>query len=139
MAMTAAERSARRRAEHPERERAYQSQWRAAHPDRVAKYNRTYCMAHPERVAARRFEPYGITPAEYEAMVVAQGGKCAICRRTERASDRHTGSRLPLSIDHDHLTGSVRGLLCTACNKALGQFEEDPALLAAAIAYLAAA
>lgn len=39
-------------------------------------------------------------------------------------------------VDHNHVTGKVRGLLCTSCNSAIGQLKEDPALFAAALAYL---
>lgn len=67
-------------------------------------------------------------------MVVAQDGRCAICREEETATAR--GRVRSLAVDHDHETGAVRGLLCSRCNTALGLFRDNPALLLEAIAYL---
>jgi len=72
---------------------------------------------------------YGITIGDYDAMLAAQRGGCAICGAPEPA----TGS---LHVDHDHATGAVRGLLCVRCNNALGQFNESDALFQAAADYL---
>lgn len=60
--------------------------------------------AHRAAVAA-------VTDAEYEAMLTAQGGGCAICRRPPKTRRLH--------IDHDHKTMRVRGLLCHRCNRNL--------------------
>jgi hypothetical protein len=73
---------------------------------------------------------YGITYAEYEAMLEAQGGGCAICGQTPEQE----GRRLP--IDHCHTTNKVRGVLCTKCNQALGMMDDDTNRLAKAIQYL---
>lgn len=76
---------------------------------------------------------YGITLAEYESMLEQQQGLCAIC-----GTDA-PGGPTPESafhVDHDHSTGRVRGLLCRACNTALGLFNDQPQLLTAAIRYL---
>jgi hypothetical protein len=64
-------------------------------------------------------------------MVAEQGDKCAICGRAE------PNGRGRWHIDHDHKTGKVRGLLCNNCNVLLGHAHEDPAILWAAIDYLA--
>lgn len=57
---------------------------------------------------------YGMTPAQYDALLESQGNACAICQ-SKRGS-----SRAPkLFVDHDHATGRVRGLLCSACNSHL--------------------
>ncbi len=77
---------------------------------------------------------YGMTPEDYDRMVAAQGGRCAICGE-EPPGDIHQRS---LHIDHDHLTGQVRGLLCSACNTGLGKFRDSPRMLLAAIGYLEA-
>lgn len=59
---------------------------------------------------------YGITLEEYNAKLEEQGGVCAICEE-----ECKTGGRL--DIDHSHLTGEVRGLLCRRCNLRLGTYE----------------
>jgi hypothetical protein len=71
---------------------------------------------------------YGITEAEYDALLKAQGGACAICRRLP--------ADIRLAVDHRHNNGWVRGLLRTKCNQGIGQFDDDPATLARAIEYL---
>jgi Autographiviridae endonuclease VII len=67
--------------------------------------------------------------SEYKGVIARQFGVCAICRREPDAGRR-------LHVDHDHDTGRVRGLLCFTCNNALGDFEDDPGRLRAAIGYL---
>ena len=69
---------------------------------------------------------YGITAEEADAMLAEQGGRCAIC---EVAPAEH--------VDHDHVTGKVRALLCFNCNGGLGQFRDDPRFLYAAAEYVA--
>lgn len=70
---------------------------------------------------------YGMTKDEYDDLLAVQANKCAICDSpfTKRPH-----------IDHDHKTGEVRGLLCGDCNRGLGSFHDDRALLKKARAYL---
>jgi hypothetical protein len=68
---------------------------------------------------------YGITLTEYEEMFVQQQGRCAICGEPESAQNRD-GSPRRLHVDHDHHTGMVRSLLCSACNVVLGYVEAHP-------------
>lgn len=79
---------------------------------------------------------FGITPEQYEEMFVAQEGLCKICKRPETQVDHRTGFMLPLSVDHDHDTGFIRGLLCTIHNRALGQFQDNVDYLQSAVDYL---
>ena len=72
---------------------------------------------------------YGITVEDYETMLAAQDGRCAICQQPVLPDQR-------LSVDHDHSTQEVRGLLCSSCNLALGSFKDDVRVLEAAIQYL---
>lgn len=68
---------------------------------------------------------YGITASQVEAMIEAQGGLCAICRRKPAEH-----------VDHSHASGAVREILCFNCNGGLGQFGDDPGVLEAADDYL---
>lgn len=85
----------------------------ATHHRAVRNERRT--RSHSKRVE----EVYGISAEEYWSIYEAQGGKCAICRRA-------TGARKRLSVDHCHLSGEVRGLLDSTCNKLLGHIRDDP-------------
>ena len=64
----------------------------------------------------------------YDYLFEQQGWRCCICN-TQAMRQR-------LSIDHCHKTGKIRGLLCDMCNKGLGMFQDNPAMLEAAITYL---
>lgn len=83
---------------------------------------------------ARRLR-YGILPDQYEQLVAAQGGFCAICGEVSSVK-RRDGRPRQLDLDHDHSTGLVRGLLCVRCNRGIGLLDDDPALLQAAALYL---
>lgn len=65
-------------------------------------------------------------------MLASQGGGCAICGKV-----RLTKGKQYMAIDHCHVTGKVRGILCNWCNKGLGLFEDKPENLTQAIEYLA--
>jgi hypothetical protein len=65
-------------------------------------------------------------------MLNGQGGACAICKTPAADLDRR------ICVDHDHVTGGVRGLLCSNCNSAIGKLQDDPDVVAAALAYLTA-
>lgn len=88
-----------------ERER----RWRREHPEAA--------RLHRRRIHLKK--NYGITLAEFEAMLAAQEGKCAIgqCGRDARV------------VDHCHRSGKVRALLCSGCNTSIGHLREDPALI----------
>ena len=64
---------------------------------------------------------YGMTLAEFDERLAAQGGGCWVCG-AEPGSHRNHG-HANLAVDHDHETGAVRGLLCHMCNRALGLIE----------------
>lgn len=114
--------------------------WQAANPERVKEIDRRkYRKAkaagtlkssyNPERERRKALvRRYGITIEQYEAMVADQGGVCCLC-------DGAPGKR-PLSVDHDHATGKVRGLLCTPCNVALHAVERTTDWMARATSYL---
>jgi hypothetical protein len=69
---------------------------------------------------------YGISAVEADDMLKAQAGLCPICRR--RLGEKP-------HVDHDHMTGAVRALLCFTCNAGLGNFSDDAERLERAAAY----
>lgn len=68
---------------------------------------------------------YGLSKAQVGSLRVAQGNVCAIC-----------GQPNPQHLDHDHVTGRIRRLLCQRCNHGLGLFRDDPFLLRMAALYV---
>ena len=76
---------------------------------------------------------YGISAEEYGSMLKIQGGRCKICGCEKNT---RVDREMALAVDHDHKTGKVRGLLCDKCNRGLGFFRDNPALLLQAISYL---
>jgi 5-methylcytosine-specific restriction endonuclease McrA len=77
---------------------------------------------------------YGLTLEQYEAMLIAQHGVCAVCRQPETALRR--GTVKSLDVDHNHTTNQIRGLLCSACNNSLGMLREDPLRIRALAEYI---
>lgn len=83
------------------------------------------------REASWRANGFKMTVPEYNKMLKKQGGVCAICRKTT-PGDR----RGHFSVDHDHATGKIRGLLCDYCNRRLLVPRNTPEILERAAAYL---
>jgi len=90
----------------------------AAYKERVQQYSR---RGYLERA-------YGITLDDFDRILSVQGGRCAVCRTDAPARS--------WTVDHDHLTGAVRGILCWNCNVGLGHFRDDIVNLIAAADYL---
>lgn len=110
---------------------AYNRAQRDKDPQAYAEYQRWYFLERK----------YGITREGYEALYAAQEGKCAICKISGEDAKRPGKPRLPgkgsgLCVDHDHVTGKIRGLLCNRCNLAVGFFDKNPDLFDLAIEYL---
>lgn len=103
--------------------------------ERVKRRVHEYQKANPERVQEWRKKgkphwdrkaKYGLEKEDYELLLIAQSGRCAICL-------------LPMlnpCVDHCHATGRVRGLLCKDCNTGIGHLKDDIERLRAAIEYL---
>lgn len=89
------------------------------------------CHAENRATVLRR---RGLTPERYEQMWALQEGVCAICQEPERT--QRNGKTQYLAVDHDHITGRIRALLCNDCNNVLGRAKERVHVLAEAIKYL---
>lgn len=69
---------------------------------------------------------YSIDAIDFECLWIAFAGKCGICGcDMEMPQNRRGQSPRTVAVDHDHVTGNVRGLLCNRCNKGLGMFEDN--------------
>lgn len=97
-------------------------------------YAKGLCHAH--YIKQRKWQAAGVDATRYQEMLREQGGVCAICAQPERAPDKASGKTKDLAIDHDHVTGAIRALLCSNCNRGLGLFNDDDALLAKAQSYV---
>ncbi len=106
---------------------------------RMKAYNIRSKNKDPEKYRLRRKSyrmknEYGITMDDYIKMRDAQGGVCAVCGNHE--TKKCGGIVQPLSVDHDHSSNKIRGLLCDACNVMIGRARDDPAVLRNAAKYL---
>src|SRR3990167_1234435 len=100
------------------RQRRYYKQWRNKNP----------LGSYKNHLKAR----YGITLEEYDILFASQNGLCAICQTAPPKSSRHN-----LLVDHNQITGKVRGLLCQPCNShVIGLVDIDPTVLARIINYI---
>ncbi len=106
------------------------ARYRTKHREKLNRLSREWRAKNPERVRASNLKhSFGLTVDEYDRLLEVQGGLCAICGK--KCS---TGKRL--SVDHDHDTGRVRGLLCMKCNLIIGHANDSVTLLRAVILYL---
>ena len=77
-----------------------------------------------------RLRAYGISIGDFQSLLLAQGNACFVC---QEAFNRPTRDA---QVDHDHVTGIVRGLLCKRCNLVLGAIKDDQGVLLAMYEYL---
>lgn len=115
-----------------ERHKLKMRAYRAEHRDRLLVRQREYKVENRDRLAAlKRSAETRFTPELWALMLTHQGHRCAICEKDLRTVPQHL-----VHADHCHATGNPRGILCHRCNTSLGQFNDDPALLRRAVAYL---
>lgn len=108
------------------------SAWNIAHPDRVRRNDKNGSKNSPEKHRNNQLRiKFGINHSNYEQMLEKQRGVCSICK-----SDKPGGYGKHFNIDHDHVTGKIRGLLCSNCNTGLGLFQDRIEILQNAITYL---
>ena len=105
---------------------------RELHPETVQASKKAWNQKNPEKVrlhsARARWRRMGLDPDEVELLIEAHDGRCDIC-----GVQPDIGK---LCVDHDHVSGDLRGLLCSMCNLGLGHFRDNETLLRDAITYL---
>lgn len=115
--------------------------WNERHPDRLKanrKVTRQRRLARDPLMDRRLYlrKRFGITIDDYDRMLAAQNGLCAICGEPEKGILKRTGKRKALAVDHDHKTGKIRQLLCAWCNTALARIEADRSIVTKINSYL---
>jgi len=123
----------------PEKQAKKTKEWRAANPERYQNQykndisrqkSRDRYHSNKENVKDKYLQAkYGITLEDYNFLLEDQNKKCKICNR-----ECSTGKSL--SVDHNHETDKVRGLLCKNCNIGLGMFFDNIDFLESAVLYL---
>jgi hypothetical protein len=117
---------------NPEPAKQRVREWQLRNPERYQENQRRWKESGGKSRSRRRSHlkrKFGLTPDEYAAKLERQRGVCLICQQAPAEGQF-------LDVDHDHRTGRPHGRLCRNCNQGLGQFREDPFLLAAAAGYL---
>lgn len=105
--------------------------WSAKNLNHLAAKQRERYRKDPLRYAAYdRKRRFGLQAGDYQRMLAAQGGRCAICHTDDPSPWKH------FAIDHCHDTNAIRGLLCGTCNSGIGQLKHSEELLLSAIEYL---
>lgn len=130
-------RDAERDQAEPGARAAYQQAYQATNKEVLLEKQRARSKAnyaakkakYRARNRRQRFAQYGLTEEQYTEIIRRQEGQCPICERMLAESTTP-------SIDHSHVTGVVRGILCRRCNTALGLLEDSPANLERAVEYL---
>ena len=136
-----AEYNRRYRRKNREAAAAYSVAYRSRNRKRLLEYSRkhyadnkeryqAYRARNKERYRVNRLKRYGLTVQKYSEILVSQNGGCAICGHSE-----HAPNTFPV-VDHCHITGRVRGLLCHHCNTLLGHSRDRPSILRKAAEYL---
>jgi Recombination endonuclease VII len=124
----------------------YDKQRRITDSERLKKLHRDYYYNNKDKIRAAQIEYKKSRPrkrkadklrqywpkllpdervAMYDKMLVEQNGVCKICKKSETATHGFTKMVHMLSVDHNHITGEIRGLLCGACNRGLGLLKID--------------
>lgn len=91
------------------------AKWQKEHPEKYKEYVKKFFKRSPEKHREYQLKSrYNLTPEQFNAMLLKQDNRCAVCK---------VKPDYILSIDHDHKTDKVRGLLCQRCNMAIGFIE----------------
>jgi hypothetical protein len=121
--------------------------WRDNNKEKRKQAWKKYSETHKEQIKLKNLRykkrqkdldlqsTFGITLDQYNQMLKDQNGVCVICKNPENEVEKGKQQRT-LSVDHNHKTGKVRGLLCGKCNKGIGLFKDNIYLLQSAIDYL---
>lgn len=110
--------------------------YRKRNPEKTKEIKRRSYLSRADESEKSILRQKKITKEQYYKMIDEQDNKCAICFQEETKIMRKDNTKSPLSIDHNHDTGLIRGLLCHRCNSGIGFFKENESFMLNAIEYL---
>lgn len=100
------------------------------------EWKRKHYQSCPNQYKERNLlKSFNLSLNDFYEMLEQQKGVCCICNQVEKVLGNN-GKIKSLSVDHDHKTNQLRGLLCNNCNRALGLLKDDPLVLRNAVLYL---
>jgi hypothetical protein len=113
----------------------YDQKWRNENREKLNEYQRQWRLDNQEKVRlsnknSHLKRTFGITLEEYNEIFKQQNHKCAAC------GNDNPGRKTGWALDHDHITGKIRAILCNQCNTTLGNVKDDPKILQMLINYL---
>ncbi len=109
--------------------RQYYLQSKHKNPERKKEYDKQYREKNRLIIREKKLQrKYGIGLKEYNDLLKKQGFMCGICGKSYKEE--------VLCVDHNHVTGKVRGLLCGFCNRAIGFLQDNPEVIMKAHDYL---
>ena len=116
----------------------YIKQWRETNKDKIKEKGKQYHQINKERIRKCYLtRKYSITIEQVKIMLKEQDNKCAICNTEfENIIEKPGKVKVGYNVDHDHTTGSVRGLLCSKCNRSIGLLQDSIEVLESAVKYL---
>lgn len=103
-------------------------EWRASHKEQRSAAWKRWRLKNPDKILAKQLRKFNLTIEQFRAF----GDVCMICGHPPRG----TKNEKRLFVDHDHVTGKVRGVVCNNCNLGLEHFKDSAILLASASTYL---
>ena len=113
-----------------------QKEYRYNHKKEISFRKKEYYNHHKEEISSQKKEyhlmiKYGLSMSDFNNLLLAQNNRCAICNEPLDLTNSYR-----IHIDHNHLTGKVRGILCNKCNLAIGLLRDNPEYTKRATEYL---
>jgi hypothetical protein len=103
--------------------------YKRRHPDRVKEITKRETLNGNHRKRYLKYK-YGLSLEQYDEILVKQNGVCAVCWKTPEEQVRN------FAVDHDHVTGEIRGVICDYCNRRVIGRHRSPDLFLRASEYL---
>lgn len=110
--------------------------WASKNKDKISHQNKKYKKKNEGKNYKNSIlkTSFGITLEDFQDLLEKQNGVCAICNLPEIS--KHQFGVKNLAVDHNHITGKIRGLLCNKCNLTLGLVNENITILNKMISYI---